>query len=227
MGKLKSAIILKDRVFIPDYDSHENMLKELGIDNTKENAERIFVRAELSPENGDVFSDIDTWIFKIDQDITPDWFVMEYDKKRMIEAVKSWAKYHIYVCVDGLFILTGNKFYIKDCTNVVFVGKSCVDAYGKSCVEVYGESSVTAHDNSYVVSMGYSCVTACDNSVVVAWEESSVDAHDRSSVIAREKSSVKAFGKSSVVAHDNSSVIACENSSVMACDNASVKTCDN
>ena len=146
MYKLKSAIILKDRVFIPDYDSHENMLKELGIDDTKDNEERLFVRAELSPENGDVFSSIDTWFFKVDQDIVPDWFVMEYDKKRMIEAVKSWAKYRIYVGVDNLFILTGNNYHIKDCTNVQFVGNSHVDAYGKSCIEVYGESSVTAHD---------------------------------------------------------------------------------
>ena len=31
MCKLKSAIILKDRIFIPDYDSHSQMLEELGI----------------------------------------------------------------------------------------------------------------------------------------------------------------------------------------------------
>ena len=31
MCKLKSAIILKDRIFIPEYDSHSDMLKELGI----------------------------------------------------------------------------------------------------------------------------------------------------------------------------------------------------
>ena len=31
MCKLKSAIILKDRIFMPDYDSHSKMLEELGI----------------------------------------------------------------------------------------------------------------------------------------------------------------------------------------------------
>ena len=51
MCKLKSAIILKDRVFVPDYDSHDKMLKELGIKDTRENAERLFVRAELSPKS--------------------------------------------------------------------------------------------------------------------------------------------------------------------------------
>lgn len=31
MCRMKLAIILKDRVFIPDYDSHTQMLEELGI----------------------------------------------------------------------------------------------------------------------------------------------------------------------------------------------------
>ena len=87
MCQFKSGIILKDRVFIPDYDSHSDMLKELGIEDTRQNAERLFIRAELIPVDNDVFSDISTWKFKVDQDILPDWYVEEYDKQRMIEAV--------------------------------------------------------------------------------------------------------------------------------------------
>ena len=86
MCKMKSAIILKDRIFIPDYDSHSDMLKELGIEDTEEKAEMLFVRAELSPKNGDVFTPIDEWIFEVDQDIKPDWFVESYEKERMIQA---------------------------------------------------------------------------------------------------------------------------------------------
>ena len=97
MCKLKSAIILKDRVFIPDYDSHDDMLEELGIKDTKDNASRLFVRAELSPKDGNVFSDIETWDFNVDQDILPEWFVAEYEKKRMIEAVKEWSKNRIHI----------------------------------------------------------------------------------------------------------------------------------
>ena len=55
MCKLKSAIILKDRIFMPDYDSHSKMLEELGITDDYFNASKVFVRAELVPENGDVF----------------------------------------------------------------------------------------------------------------------------------------------------------------------------
>ena len=118
MCKMKSAIILKDRIFIPDYDSHSDMLKELGIEDTGKNAAMLFVRAELSPKNGDVFTPIDEWIFKVDQDIKPDWFVESYEKERMIQAVKEWAKNRLHIGVDGLEINSGENHYIKDCKNI-------------------------------------------------------------------------------------------------------------
>ena len=127
MCKFKSAIILKDRVFVPDYDSHTDMLKELGIEDTKANAERLFIRAELYPANGDEFSDIDTWEFNVDQDILPDWYVKEYDKQRMIEAVKEWAKDRIHIGVDGLDISNGAGHRIKDCKNVFIRGNATVE----------------------------------------------------------------------------------------------------
>ena len=126
MCRFKSAIILKDRVFVPDYDSHTDMLKELGIEDTKANAERLFIRAELYPANGDEFSDIDTWEFNVDQDILPDWYVKEYDKQRMIEAVKEWAKDRIHIGVDGLDISNGAGHRIKDCKNVFICDSATV-----------------------------------------------------------------------------------------------------
>ena len=142
MCKFKSAIILKDRVFVPDYDSHTDMLEELGIADTRANAERLFVRAELIPVNYDVFSDVSEWRFNVDQDITPDWFVAEYEKERMIEAVKAWAKNRIFVGVDGLTLRDGKSFYIKNCKNV-----SCEN----STVTARGNSTVTAWENSTVI----------------------------------------------------------------------------
>ena len=56
MCKLKSGLLFKNGVFVPDYDSHDKMLTEKGIEDTAEN--RIagkFVRFELSPENDDPF----------------------------------------------------------------------------------------------------------------------------------------------------------------------------
>ncbi len=144
MCRFKSAIILKDRVFIPDYDSHSDMLKELGIEDTRQNAERLFIRAELSPHNGDVFTNIDNWEFVVDQDITPDWYVKDYDKQRMITAVKDWAKNHIHIGVDGLVINSGAKHFIKDCKNVHIYGNATVkNICGNATVEnIYDNATV-------------------------------------------------------------------------------------
>ena len=71
MCKLKSCIVLKDRVFCPDYDSHSDMLEELGIKDTLRDAETKFVRVELLPEDEDIFSPVDKWEMKVDQDILP------------------------------------------------------------------------------------------------------------------------------------------------------------
>ena len=126
MCKLKSAIILKNRVFVPEYDSHTEMLKELGIKDDYLNASKKFVRVELSPADGDVFSDIDTWKLRVDQDIIPEWYDEDIYKPHVVEAVKEWAKDHIHIGVDGLKIATGINHYIKDCKYIQICGSATV-----------------------------------------------------------------------------------------------------
>ena len=151
MCKLKSAIILKNRIFMPDYDSHSQMLEELGIKDSYLNASKTFVRAELSPVNGDPFSDIDKWALSVDQDITPDWFDVEDCEARMREAVKEWAKTHIYIGVDNLTISSGENYYIKDCHDVVVCGSAEIqrvcnfatiqNVYGSATIQYVGDSA--------------------------------------------------------------------------------------
>ena len=165
MCKMKSAIILKDRIFIPDYDSHSDMLKELGIEDTGKNAAMLFVRAELSPKNGDVFTPIDEWIFKVDQDIKPDWFVESYEKERMIQAVKEWAKNRLHIGVDGLEINSGENHYIKDCKNIVICGNARI-----SCV--YGSASISdVYDSATIGDVKGKAVVA--NSPYSKWQKQS------------------------------------------------------
>ena len=136
MCKLKSAIILKDRIFMPDYDSHSKMLDELGITDDYFNASKVFVRAELTPENGDAFSDIDGWKFSVDQDITPEWFDEKDCAERMRNTVKEWAKTHIFIGQNDLKISHGENIFIKDCKNVDICGNATVKSIcGNTTVE--------------------------------------------------------------------------------------------
>ena len=206
MCKLKSAIILKDRIFIPNFDSHSDMLEYLGIEDNYLGASKKFVRAELSPVDGDVFTDIDGWEFVVDQDITPEWFSEDEYKPRMVEAVKEWAKTHIHIGVDGLKISSGENHYVKNCKNVV-IDNSTVTAWGNSTVTAWENSTVTARENSTVTAWENSTVTARENSTVTAWGNSTVTAWGNSTVTARENSTVTARGNSTVTAWENSTVM--------------------
>ena len=130
MCKLKSCIVLKDRIFCPDYDSHDKMLSELKIKDTRENAEILFVRVELLPMDDDVFSPVNTWRMKVDQDILPDWWVAEAEEPRVREAVAEWAKDHIFCDAKNL-VLKNGTYYLKN-----------------SSAELWGNSSAALWENS-------------------------------------------------------------------------------
>ena len=198
MCKLKSGIILKDSVFVPDYNSHTDMLEELKIKDTRENAERLFVRAEFYPKE-DIFSDVNKWIYRVDQDILPEWYVEEADKDRFIKAVKEWRKKHVLVGVDGITLSDGDTYYIKDCKNVVVKNGSTVEACGNSTVEAYDNSTVKAYNNSTVEAFNNSTVKAFNNSTVKAYDNSKVKAYNNSTVKAYNNSTVEACGNSTVV----------------------------
>ena len=151
--KLKSCIVLKDRIFCPDYDSHDRMLSELGVEDTRENAERLFVRVELSPIDDDVFSPINTWRMKVDQDILPDWWVAEAEEPRVREAVAKWAKDHIFCDAKNLDLKNGT-YYLKN---------SSAKLYGNSIGII---SSIIAGDRSNYTLKDNATLKDCKHKVI-------------------------------------------------------------
>ena len=130
MCQFKSALVLKDRIFLPDYDSHDKMLQELGIEDNFTNASKVFVRVELSPEDGDNFSDVDGWELKVDQDILPDWWNEAERLPQLKELVETWMQKHtIYAgeVADGVWLATGS---------------ATVKAYDSATVTAYGSATV-------------------------------------------------------------------------------------
>ena len=119
MCNLKSALVLKDRVFMPEYDSHSTMIDELKLNDSSRNPG--FVRVEISPPSGNVFESIASWEYKVDQDFRPDWYVSEYDERRVRESLAAWAKDRNGKYVDRKALSelsTGQTFKIR---NVVFL----------------------------------------------------------------------------------------------------------
>lgn len=101
MCRFLSGVIMKNRVVLaPIYNqSHSSLLKRLNMDDNYVNASRIFVRAELVPENNDKTTPVDEWKFIVDQDVTPDWFTIDRGRyeEEMRDAAKEWIKEHIIV----------------------------------------------------------------------------------------------------------------------------------
>lgn len=130
MCQFKSGIILKSKVILTPEgnESHSDLLESLGIEDSHMNATKTFVRAELIPKDGNKYSDICEWKYRVDQDIVPDWYeedpgryeqefrdavrtyMKEYMEKRNIvsicgygwEAIKEDEK-GTYYLMDGFF----------------------------------------------------------------------------------------------------------------------------
>jgi len=70
-------------------DSHESLLALTKLkDDTSDPALMTFARFEITPKNGN-YLEPDVWAFKIDQTITPSWFV-EKHKTAAFAAHKKW-----------------------------------------------------------------------------------------------------------------------------------------
>ena len=162
MCQFKSALVLKDRIFLPEYDSHDKMLQELGIEDNFTNASKVFVRVELSPEDGDIFSDVDGWELKVDQDILPDWWNEAERLPQLKELVETWMQKHtIYAgeVADGVWLATGS---------------ATVKAYDSATVTAYGSATVTAYDRVTVTAYESATVTAYDSATVTAYGSATV-----------------------------------------------------
>ena len=132
MCQFKSAICLKDRVFVPDYDSHNKMLEELHIEDDFAHASKVFVRVELVPKDDDKTSSVDEWKLNVDQDVLPDWWDKKDCLPRIKAAVKAWCDIHILR--DGTHIVRDGVWYACGSASVKAYNRTSVEAYDNACV---------------------------------------------------------------------------------------------
>ena len=165
MCQFKSAICLKDRVFVPDYDSHNKMLEELHIKDDFAHASKVFVRVELVPEDGDITSDVDEWELNVDQDVLPDWWDKKDCLPRIKAAVRAWCDIHILR--DGTHIVRDGVWYAYGSANVTACGSANVEACNSASVKAYDSASVTACGSASVEAHNRTSVKAYDNACVI------------------------------------------------------------
>ena len=190
MCQLKSCLVLKDRVFCPDYNSHQSMLEELGIEDNYLHADKTFVRVEFTPPNNkSLIEPLDRWTLKVDQDVIPEWWDEKADRQRVEEAVETWRKGHVF---------TGGKHIVT--TGTVY-------AYGDAEVQVYNDAMVKAHNSAKVEAYGSAKVEAFDSVTVEAYSNVTVKAYSNAKVEAYRNAKVEAFDRTVVKAYNSAMAI--------------------
>ena len=151
MCQLKSCLVLKDRVYCPDYDSHQDMLEKLGIKDDYLGASKTFVRVELTPPDGvqSLIEPLSSWTLKVDQDVTPEWWDAEADRQRVEEAVEAWRREHVFA--EGEHSISAGIVYAFGSATVKAFGSATVKAFDSATVEAYNSATVEAYDHSTVV----------------------------------------------------------------------------
>ena len=167
MCQLKSCLVLKDRVYCPDYDSHQDMLDKLGIKDDYLGASKTFVRVELLPPDGveSLMEPLDKWTLKVDQDVTPEWWDAEADRQRVEEAVEVWRREHVFA--EGEHSISAGIVYALGNATVKACDSATVEAYNSATVEACYRATVTAFDRATVTAYGSATVKACDSAIVV------------------------------------------------------------
>lgn len=143
MCRLKSCLVLKDRVYCPDYDSHQDMLEKLGIKDDYMHASKTFVRVELLPPDGvkSLMEPLDSWTLRVDQDVTPEWWDEEANRPRVEEAVEAWRREHVFA--EGEHVVKAGEVYA--------LGGATVKAWGSATVEARDSATVEAYDSATVI----------------------------------------------------------------------------
>lgn len=174
MCQLKSCLVLKDRVYCPDYDSHQDMLDKLGIKDDYLGASKTFVRVELTPPDGvqSLMEPLDRWTLKVDQDVTPEWWDAEAYRQRVEEAVEAWRREHVFAEGEHS-ISTGIVYALGNATVTAFYSAK-VKAYNSATVEAYDNAKVTAYDSAKVKAYDSATVTAYDSATVKAYDNATV-----------------------------------------------------
>jgi len=135
MCEIKSAIMLKDRLYMPlDHDHHTQMLEELGIKDNKSSPN--FVRLELSPIDSDIFNhNLDNWKLKVDQDFRPEWFCEFKAEEEFKKKIPEFFEKRFLVNDKTGQVRTNERLFISN-SSVVARENSSVEAWENSSVVI-------------------------------------------------------------------------------------------
>ena len=237
MCRLKSCLVLKNRVFCPAYDSHQDMLKELGIEDNEVNARKTFVRVELIPPEAasNYFNDkyftslqapLSEWKLTVDQDILPDWWEPAIYRPAIEQEIQKWLDKYVLINQEEKTIVGNSykdRYYLYNCKHIFLIDTNSI-MKNCSAIRCKGGNSIVAFDSELSSSKtldiqyyiyGCSALRTYNETPVWAYDESYVCSYV-GNIYLRDNAICEACGQTNVIAEGESSVIAYDNAIVRA-----------
>jgi hypothetical protein len=146
MCKPASFVLTKTKVFWSRHtDSHTEIIAEHGLNEDGVRGVNV-VKIEISPEDGDLSSDPSTWVYKLDQDSTPDWYdAAKCEKRARVELAKWVAARVITGDIDAL--KEPGKYWLYSGTIKSVSGGTIESVYGGTIKSVSGDCTISKYSN--------------------------------------------------------------------------------
>ena len=219
MCSLKSGILLRDRAYVPDHDSHYQMLKELGIQDDYLGASEKFVRFELSPRDDNLLTDVSTWTMKVDQDIIPAWFDADREKYDgiIVDAVREWAEKHIIK--EGKHEKSEGIYYL--------INDAEITLFGNAHATLMDNAQATLMDNAKAKLRDNAQATLRDNAKAKLMDNAKATLRDNAQATLFGNAQATLFGNAQAKLMDNAQATLFGNAQATLMGNAQAKLWDS
>ncbi len=136
MCEMASFVVTKTRVFwSKTSDTHEDIIDENKLRERNVRNDILFVRIEISPPNRNYRLPTKKWVYKLDQDLLPNWYDEKVVEKRCRAALKGWYKYCVVPPNKTISVLKLNIKIILGTVQRVLDGGTVQRVWGGGTVQ--------------------------------------------------------------------------------------------
>ena len=179
MCQFASLVLTKDKCFWSKvHDSHTEIVKEHGLSEDGARGPNV-LKVEIVPPDGDFTRPMAEWAFRVDQDITPDWWEPVEGERRAREGLVDLHAYAVHMAGETNGISEGRHYVGGSATVSGVWGSATVrDVWGSATVlGVWGSATVRGVRGSATVRDVRGSATVTDmagESIAVAYRKGAI-----------------------------------------------------
>jgi hypothetical protein len=144
MCKFISLVATKSKVFGDgNLDSHEDIIKQAKLDDSKPKELLTFCRVEITPKDNDIFNhNISNWVLKVDEERTPDWWSDKQEKMCLLKVKSILADKSIFLIGGEYEEINEDIRFVKDVKIKILKGTVQEVYDGGTVQKVWGGGTV-------------------------------------------------------------------------------------